>query len=226
MDLIEEYNLGEYDVVRALDYLYNSDINWNSCEIFRKRYGFIISINEKVKQRNHKTTDILEEIYAFYKSENITTDTYVGNLKYVENMIEIATDWEKNTDNCSIQAFVDYIVCAVENEDEVISTDKDDEVSILTCHRAKGLEFPVVIIPGVHVGSFPNDFFIHSQSDLEQERRLFYVAMTRAVDRLYISCYQNPYGTGNNDIVKKGFISEIPELINWRKERIESNKSS
>ena len=217
MDLMDDYKLNHLSVVDALKYLYESNIEWKGCELFRSRYKFIISLNEKVKDKSHKTTDLIKEIYGFYKAENIDTEAYINKLKYAESTLEIAEDWEKSTDKCSLQAFVDYIVCAIENEDEIVASERDDEVSILTCHRAKGLEFPVVIIPGVHVGSFPNDFFIHCQNDLEQERRLFYVAMTRAVDRLYITCYQNPYGSNQSSIVRKGFVSEIPELIEWRK---------
>lgn len=219
MDLVDDYKLNHLSVIEALKYLYESDIEWKECDLFRNRYKFITLLNQKAKDKNHKTTEILKEIYDFYKSENINTESYTNKLKYVENTLEIAEDWEKSTEKCSLQAFIDYIVCAIENEDEIVTNEQDDEVSILTCHRAKGLEFPVVIIPGVHVGSFPNDFFIHSESDLEQERRLFYVAMTRAVDRLYITCYQNPYGSNQSSVVRKGFISEIPELIEWRKER-------
>jgi len=72
------------------------------------------------------------------------------------------------------------------------------------------LEFPVVIIPGVQVGNFPNDFFIHSKDDLEQERRLFYVAITRAVDKLYITSYKNPFESNEKSLVSKGFVAEIP----------------
>lgn len=221
MDLVDDYKLNSLTVVDALEYLYKSDVEWKDCELFRKRYGFILSLNEKIRDKKHITTEILNEVYSFYKSENIKTETYLNKLEYVENTIQIAEDWEKSTEKCNIQAFVDYLVCAMENEDEIFTNEHDDEVGVLTCHRAKGLEFPVVIIPGVHVGSFPNDFFIHSESDLEQERRLFYVALTRAVDRLYITCYQNPYGTGSNSLVRKGFVSEIPELIEWRKERLQ-----
>lgn len=220
MDLVDDYKLNNLTVVDALEHLYKSDIKWKDCELFRARYKFILSLNEKIKNKKHITTEILNEVYCFYKSENIKTETYLNKLKHVENTIQIAEDWEKSTEKCNIQAFVDYLVCAMENEDELFTNERDDEVVVLTCHRAKGLEFPVVIIPGVHVGSFPNDFFIHSENDLEQERRLFYVALTRAVDRLYITCYQNPYGTGSNSLVRKGFVSEIPELIEWRKERL------
>ena len=55
----------------------------------------------------------------------------------------------------------------------------------MTCHKAKGLEFPVVFIPGVQVGVFPNDYFIKTESQLEEERRLFYVTMTRAMDDVF-----------------------------------------
>lgn len=54
-------------------------------------------------------------------------------------------------------------------------------------HRAKGLEFKVVFIIGVQVGMLPNDYFIHTEEDLEAQRRLFYVAITRAKDLLFLT---------------------------------------
>ena len=54
--------------------------------------------------------------------------------------------------------------------------------------------------------------------DLEQERRLFYVAVTRAIERLYITSYKNPFGSSDNSIVEKGFVAEMPELFDKRSE--------
>ena len=140
----------------------------------------------------------------------------------IELLINYAENYENNGGS-GLSGFIRYLDRIRKNNKDLDGaneiSENDDVVRIMSIHKSKGLEFPVVIIPGVHVGSFPNDFFIHCQNDLEQERRLFYVAMTRAVDKLYITCYQNPYGSNQNGIVRKGFISEIPELIEWRQER-------
>ena len=86
-------------------------------------------------------------------------------------------------------------------------------VNVLTIHRAKGLEFKVVFIIGVQVGMLPNDYFIHTEEDLEAQRRLFYVAITRAKDLLFLTSFKDPFGgSAKSSIVTHGFMAEIPKV--------------
>jgi DNA helicase-2/ATP-dependent DNA helicase PcrA len=87
-----------------------------------------------------------------------------------------------------------------------------DVVRLMTIHAAKGLEFPVVFVSGLEENLFPNAMSIHSREDLEEERRLFYVAITRAKKRLYLSYANTRYRFGQllqNDPSR--FIEEIPD---------------
>jgi len=92
---------------------------------------------------------------------------------------------------------------------------KAEAVTLMTVHAAKGLEFPVVFMVGLESGIFPCTEFGEGPSDLEEERRLFYVGMTRAKKRLYLSCSQSRYLFGENrEAAPSSFISEIPpEMI-------------
>jgi DNA helicase-2/ATP-dependent DNA helicase PcrA len=86
-----------------------------------------------------------------------------------------------------------------------------DTVKLMTIHAAKGLEFPVVFVGGLEEGLFPNAMSINTREELEEERRLFYVAITRAKGRLYLSHANTRYKFGNlqqND--QSRFIDEIP----------------
>jgi DNA helicase-2/ATP-dependent DNA helicase PcrA len=86
-----------------------------------------------------------------------------------------------------------------------------DTVKMMTIHAAKGLEFPVVFVGGLEEGLFPNAMSINTREELEEERRLFYVAVTRAKSRLYLSHANTRYKFGNlqqND--QSRFIDEIP----------------
>lgn len=87
----------------------------------------------------------------------------------------------------------------------------DDAVVLMTLHSAKGLEFPVVFIPGMEEGIFPGNQSIYSEEDLEEERRLAYVGVTRAKEKLYlINARQRMlYGTTNRNMASR-FIREIP----------------
>lgn len=215
MDLKDDNGLNELSVLDSLEYLYNSELTWEGCEKFRKRYEYIKFLSQKNKFEKLKVSDTIIKLYEFYNSEEVKTQEFKKQLQIVNSVIKIAQEWEKTTNDLSIRAFIDYLVCAIENNEELDNSSSDDAVNIMTCHRAKGLEFPIVIIPGVHVGSFPNDYFIKCESDLEQERRLFYVAVTRAIDRLIITCYKNPYISTTNPVIKNGFIAEIPEIVEW-----------
>lgn len=104
------------------------------------------------------------------------------------------------------------IYTALQSENNV-SIEKG-AVNIITCHKAKGLEFPIVFIPGVQVGIFPNDYFITTADKLEEERRLFYVSMTRAMERLYITSFDDPLkGSDRSEAIREGFIAEVPEVV-------------
>ena len=224
LDLIDDYELDNGSVLDVLEQIYQADWQWETCNNFRSRYKFIKEMNEKYNSKNYSAVEILKEVLAFYESESNISAEFKENLNMMFSVLRIAEEWEKNSDNNSLDDFVDYIVCSLENEEELMELCREDAVNIMTCHQAKGLEFETVFIPGVHVGNFPNNFFIHNENELEQERRLFYVAITRAVKNLIITCYQNQYGTGNNKFIVNDFVCEIPELMEWRNERQEKEK--
>ncbi len=104
-------------------------------------------------------------------------------------------------------------------QDVALLTDADtkdkegtDYVSLMTIHAAKGLEFPYIFIVGLEENLFPSIQSLNSRTDLEEERRLFYVALTRAEKQLYISYAESRYKWGNLSMCEPSrFIEEIPE---------------
>lgn len=88
----------------------------------------------------------------------------------------------------------------------------EDKVSLMTIHMAKGLEFPHVFIVGLEEDLFPSAMSLNTRSDLEEERRLFYVALTRAEKRAYLSFAQSRYRWGKlTDAEPSRFIEEIDD---------------
>jgi DNA helicase-2/ATP-dependent DNA helicase PcrA len=86
-----------------------------------------------------------------------------------------------------------------------------DTVKLMTIHAAKGLEFPVVFVGGLEEGLFPSSMSINTREELEEERRLFYVAITRAKGRLYLSYANTRYKFGSlTQNEPSRFIDEIP----------------
>ncbi|MBM3403602.1 MAG: ATP-dependent DNA helicase [Bacteroidetes bacterium] len=89
-----------------------------------------------------------------------------------------------------------------------------DKVSLMTVHQAKGLEFPFVYIVGLEENLFPSIQSLNDRSDLEEERRLFYVAITRAQQRLFLSFAENRYRWGNLTFCEPSrFLEEIPQEL-------------
>ena len=95
------------------------------------------------------------------------------------------------------------------------SMTKSDQLTLMTLHAAKGTEFPVVIIIGMEEGSFPMWKQNITEAELEEERRLFYVGMTRAQAQLYLSSVT--YRFGDRERATSMFVQEIPSnyVIKW-----------
>jgi len=144
-----------------------------------------------------------------------------SNIEYLIKMIE---DWERDPDNLDpgLYAYLNRISL-------ITRSDGDEEgargkVNLMTIHAAKGLEFPVVFIAGTEEGIIPHERSMEDEAEgqegkaLEEERRLFYVAITRARDKLYItSCQKRKRQQAYNERSPSPFLTEIPpHLIEHR----------
>ena len=109
----------------------------------------------------------------------------------------------------SLTEFLEDVALATDMDKE---TEDDDRVALMTIHLAKGLEFPYVYIVGMEEDLFPSAMSMNTRSELEEERRLFYVALTRAEKQAYLTYTQNRYRWGKLiDAEPSRFIEEIDE---------------
>jgi DNA helicase-2/ATP-dependent DNA helicase PcrA len=109
----------------------------------------------------------------------------------------------------SLAAFLDHV--SLVSGDEKIDNFKE-MVGIMTIHSAKGLEFETIFIPGLEEGVFPSGRAVLERSGLEEERRLFYVAITRARKNLYLSFAQNRFTFGQmQTTLPSPFLRELPD---------------
>ncbi|HFL3522783.1 DUF3553 domain-containing protein [Clostridioides difficile] len=135
----------------------------------------------------------------------------IDNLR---EFISIALEFESSNDdtyeNKDLETFLTSIALTSESNDE----EDNDRVSLMTIHTSKGLEFPVVFLTGMEEGLFPISRAIKSMSDsqIEEERRLCYVGITRAKEELYMSLTEKRtlYGKTNVAIASR-FMEELPE---------------
>ncbi|MEB2330111.1 MAG: UvrD-helicase domain-containing protein [Ignavibacteriaceae bacterium] len=134
----------------------------------------------------------------------------------ISNIMELASaiaEYSENNDNPTLEEFLQEVslVADIDNLDN-----QKNAVTLMTIHSAKGLEFPVVFITGLEEGLFPVGNSFLSDDELEEERRLFYVAITRAMNNLYMSHANQRYKFGVQSYqMKSRFLKDISnDLLN------------
>lgn len=168
----------------------------NSIEQFAmmiKSFAVVIKNQSAFDAASHiaKQSGLLKELYD---------DKSVEGLNRYENIQELLNgikDFTERDDieNHSLDVFLQDVALLTGDEKE-IDEDKD-HVSLMTIHSAKGLEFPHVYVVGLEENLFPSQMSLHSRADLEEERRLFYVAITRAEKKLTLSYAISRYKWGS-----------------------------
>ncbi|MBR2748271.1 MAG: ATP-binding domain-containing protein, partial [Firmicutes bacterium] len=125
-------------------------------------------------------------------------------------------DFEKEKEDAGEEATLDEFLERVSTQSDTDKYDEaDGKVTLMTLHSAKGLEFPVVFMPGMEDGLFPSFRSMDSEEGIEEERRLCYVGMTRAREKLILTSAQYRVQYGHGDFARESmFISEIdPKLL-------------
>jgi len=161
--------------------------------IIIKSFKLIIETKDAFEAASHiaKVSGILKELYDDKTVEGLAR---YENLQALLNAIKEYVDSEENEDK-SLGAFLQEIALVTDARDDKDAD--DDKVTMMTIHSSKGLEFKNVYIVGVEEDLFPSQMMISSREDLEEERRLFYVAVTRAETRLTLSYAATRYRFGN-----------------------------
>ena len=212
-ELKEKYRISGNTTEEQFFNLSQINADYENSSIFRARYDLLRGLRSEADSLS--ASDIISRLINYYEQENQSlSPADASKVRKSLHILEQALEYERVFSKVpgNLRNFLDHIYTMLQDETEV-DIDKG-AVNIITCHKAKGLEFPVVFIPGVQVGIFPNDYFIKSEDKLEEERRLFYVSMTRAMDLLYVTCFDDPLKRGMTDTqVVKSFITEIPGVI-------------
>lgn len=157
--------------------------------------------------------EFIEEVYVStgLKSMLHEDDTIEGRARVenVEEFLSAAKDFEERYVENSLEDFLAHI--ALLSETDKTEEGENDKVTLMTVHAAKGLEFDTVFISGLEEGTFPLIRQDDTEDDLEEERRLFYVAITRAKRMLYITYANDRMRYGYHETkMKSSFLKEIP----------------
>jgi DNA helicase-2/ATP-dependent DNA helicase PcrA len=140
-----------------------------------------------------------------------------GRVENLEQLVSVAREFEETRPEGTLGDFLEQ-VALVADADQVPDRDgSDGVVTLMTLHTAKGLEFPVVFLTGLEDGVFPHQRSLGDPKELEEERRLAYVGITRAEQRLYLSrsAVRSAWGTPSYNPGSR-FLDDLPgELVEW-----------
>jgi len=137
------------------------------------------------------------------------TEEANSRIENIKEFRSIALEFEEQSEERGLEAFLSQISLVSDIDDY---EEESDCISMMTLHSAKGLEFPVVFIPGMEEGVFPGYRSMSDESELEEERRLCYVGITRAQELLYLTNTKCRTLFGNTSYNRPSrFIDEIPD---------------
>ncbi len=155
-----------------------------------------------------KKTGLVQELRKDATPEGVAR---IENIEELLNGIKDFTIGQQEIDGArgSLAEFLEDVALATDLDKD---TSDEDRVALMTIHLAKGLEFPTVFIVGLEEDLFPSAMSLNTRSELEEERRLFYVALTRAEHQAYLSYAQSRYRWGKlTDCEPSRFIEEIDD---------------
>jgi DNA helicase-2/ATP-dependent DNA helicase PcrA len=143
-----------------------------------------------------------------------------GRVENLSELVGVAREFSEDFPEGGVAEFLER-VSLVADADQIPDPDGDGEgvVTLMTLHAAKGLEYPVVFLAGLEDGVFPHERVFGDTSELEEERRLAYVGLTRARERLYLSraAVRSVWGQVRANPASR-FLDEIPEgLVDWQR---------
>jgi len=157
--------------------------------------------------------DLLRETGYLAQLEEEGSPEASSRVENLRELVSAAQDFVRRSEDRSLHAFLDMVALLTDMDEGM--TDAQGKVTLMTLHMAKGLEYPVVFITGMEEGVFPHGRAYTDPEELEEERRLCYVGMTRAKQRLILTAAQRRrlYG-GENFNLPSRFLEEIaPHLL-------------
>ncbi len=161
---------------------------------------------------------ITQTNYFLYLKNNFEEKEAESKIENIKELLRAAHHFEEQGIK-TIPEFLDQIALLQQKIVEEENKEEINRVQLMTLHAAKGLEFDLVIIAGLEEGIIPNNRSLINEADLEEERRLFYVGITRAKEYLIFSFvkYRNSFGQTNAQIASR-FLEEIPANLSYKED--------
>lgn len=183
----------------------------------------LIETLRAAEARGASQADILEEVLdrtgylaELRRSEDPQDASRVENLAELHS---VAGAFAADAPGGTLADFLERVALVADSDQVPAEGERSGQVTLMTVHTAKGLEFPVVFVTGMEDGTFPHQRSLGDESELEEERRLAYVAITRARERLYLTraAVRSAWGTPQ-EMPPSRFLDDIPaELLDVRR---------
>ena len=217
-------NISDYKFIK--DYSKDSEVFNKSTK--NKLYEFMVLI-ESLKIKN-EVTNVFEMTKEVLKKSGLykyfNDDESIDGINRIQNIEELLNGIKDFVDNDvseekTVSSFLQSVALITDQDNDEQDLNK---VQLMTVHLAKGLEFPYVYIVGMEENLFPSAMNLNSRNELEEERRLFYVALTRAEKKVFLSYVLSRYRWGKLiDSEKSRFIDEIDSQ--YRSENMKQKQS-
>jgi DNA helicase-2/ATP-dependent DNA helicase PcrA len=180
------------------------------------------NLMEELKKTKDDVYETIEKILQLTDYQSIFSSLdeieKISKLENIQELVNSVKEFSEKNEDMGVADYLDMISLYTDIDD---TSDDDDSVLIMTVHNAKGLEFSTVFIAGLEEGVFPHFNSFDTLNGIEEERRLMYVAMTRAKKNLYITsaASRRRYGTGAMTVTSR-FLRELDgDEIDMKKER-------
>lgn len=214
-DAAAERGTSIYKVLQTVDDLGFAGRTRNALVEF---YDMIAALHQMVEflSVTELTEKLLEMTQYRLELQNENTLESRARLENIDEFLSVTMEFENNNEDKSLVSFLTDLALIADidsmNDNGDAEKANDDAVVLMTMHSAKGLEFPVVFIIGMEEGVFPHSRAFLDNEELEEERRLAYVGITRAEEKLYLSCAQMRTLFGRTTAnAPSRFLDEIPE---------------
>ncbi|MEK0291117.1 DNA helicase PcrA [Caldifermentibacillus hisashii] len=215
LDRIAQYALqNEMSMFRALEEVERIGLSAKAMKACREFYQMLSGLNQM--QEYLSVMELTEEIIKRTEYREMLqaekTLEAESRLENIDEFLSVTKNFEESSEDQTLIAFLTDLALVADIDQLDKEENVKDAVVLMTLHSAKGLEFPVVFLIGLEEGVFPHSRSLMEENDMEEERRLMYVGITRAEEELYITNAQirTLYGHTNINPASR-FIEEIPD---------------
>lgn len=212
-------DLNEYRLVTGKDYFETlSDIGTKSAKQFGEDFIKIREVMNDVSLS--ELVDIVLEKSEYLKELKVSKNP--EDESRVQNVYEFVS-YVKEYENKNPESELSEMLNEISLLSDIDQSKEEDKVVLMTVHSSKGLEFRNVFVVGLEEGLFPSRMSMEDEKDVEEERRLFYVALTRARDRLFLTSADSRMIYGQTIYSKNSrFLEEIKDFVEIEDETVKS----